>query len=60
MSRYLGFLLLFFCFSNCSFDKTTGLWSKGKKIKVEEIQTETKELFVQEKLASLRGLSGQV
>ena len=49
MSRYLGFLLLFFCFSNCSFDKTTGLWSKGKKIKVEEIQTETKELFVQEK-----------
>ncbi len=49
MSRHLGFLLLLFCFSNCSLDKTTGLWSENKKIKTEEIQTETTELFVQEK-----------
>ena len=49
MNKYFGFLLLFVFFSNCSLDKKTGLWSEDKKIKTEEVQLNSKELFTEEK-----------
>jgi len=49
VNKYFGFLLLFVFFSNCSLDKKTGLWSEDKKIKTEEVQLNSKELFTEEK-----------
>ena len=50
MIKFLGLFFLFLFLSNCSLDKATGIWSKSKKIEIEEEKPELVKLFREKNL----------
>ena len=42
MNKIINILLIFFFFTNCSLNNTTGFWSKSEKLKTENTLVEKK------------------